>query len=307
MMRTGVHRCSLLVRLSAAAVLLTGFAGCNMVGGRAGNQLGSAYFKQGNYTAARHEFQRAVAQVPWNADYRHNFAAALQKQGDQAAAEQAYRAALQADPSHQPSYHGLANLLRQQGRTAEAQQLLEAWAATQPYQPAAHIEIAWLKRETGDRAGAEQSLRQALQIRPDHPTALAHLGQLYHDSGRYVHAAAMYQRSLHNKWNQPQVHSRLTALRPIVAPQMRAQLARRPMTARQWTMVAAPAPTQFVAVPWPNGTYRYAARPYYAGHAMTPQPQPVILTAPVGTSSTYNADPAHAPAIGTVTPVVVPH
>jgi hypothetical protein len=64
----------------------------------------------------------------------------------------------------------------------------------------------------GNRAAAEQNLRQALQIKPNHPTALAHLGQLYHETGQPEMAANMYQQSLVTRWNQPQVHSRLSTI-----------------------------------------------------------------------------------------------
>ena len=186
--------------------------GCNAANGWAMNRSGMKQYKRGNYAQARHQFARAIADDPYNPDYRHNLAMALQKQGDATSAERILRHNLTVDAMHQPTYHALAQILTSEGRTGEAQDLIAGWAETQPYVPEANLELAWLQRETGNVAGAEQSLRNALKADPTHPTALAHLGQLYHESGRPDQAAAYYQRSLAAKWDQPEVQSRLATL-----------------------------------------------------------------------------------------------
>ena len=186
--------------------------GCNGTSGWAMNRSGMKNYKRGNYAQARHQFSRAIANNPCNADYRYNLAMAVQKQGDAASAEKILRHNLTINAMHQPTYHSLAQVLTSQGRAAEAQDLIAGWAETQPYVPEANIELAWVQRETGNVAGAEQSLRNALKANPTHPTALAHLGQLYHESGRGDEATAYYQRSLAAKWDQPEVQSRLATL-----------------------------------------------------------------------------------------------
>ena len=186
--------------------------GCNGTSGWAMNRSGMKQYQRGNYAQARHQFARAIADNPRNADYRYNLAMAVQKQGDAASAEKILRHNLTINAMHQPTYHSLAQVLTTQGRTSEAQDLITGWAETQPYVPEAHVELAWIQRETGNVAGAEQSLRNALKASPTHPTALAHLGQLYHETGRADEATAYYQRSLAAKWDQPEVQSRLATL-----------------------------------------------------------------------------------------------
>lgn len=199
-------------RVSICLGLIVLSMGCRASNGWVMNNSGRGYYEKGNYTAARHEFTRAVADDPYHPDYRHNLAMAMQKQGDLPGAERVLRHNLSIDPMHQPTYHALAQSLMLQQRPGEAQALLAEWTETQPYAAESHVEMAWLQREMGNHAAAEQSLRQALQVEPNNPVALAHLGQVNHETGRSDQAAAYYQRSLTSRWNQPEVQSRLATV-----------------------------------------------------------------------------------------------
>jgi tetratricopeptide (TPR) repeat protein len=145
-------------------------------------------------------------------------------------------------------------------------QLISAWAAAQPRHPGAQIELAWIERKNSDSVASEQALYRALALDPGNPIATAQLGQLYQQTGQTERAGAMYQRSLRGNWMQPDVQSRLAAL-------------------RESSGFGGPAPTVIAANP---GSFPIAAYPSTTVPpiAMAPAAWPTV-------TSQRNDDPAH--------------
>lgn len=316
-MRAVTYRIFLCLACVIWICIASTLCGCNQTTGFMNNRAGMSSYQQGDYTAARRAFERALADNPQSAHYAFNVAAATRKQGDVLAAERIYKHALTLDPGHQPAYHGLASMLRDQGREGEAQELLTTWNATQPYRAESHVELAWLQQEQGDLAGAEGSLRRALQVNPRHPAALSHLGHIYQRTGRGREASGMYQRSLVMNPYQPEVRSQLAQTQqpnfPSPALQMATTMPQRdptlqaaapaiqqtaymPMAPQYPGSMAQPYPAwpvqQSVMAPPPMGLAPSAAAPVYYGAEPTLAPRTVQAGQAIPVP---NADPAHIP------------
>lgn len=270
--------------LFALPVICPMMVGCNQSSAFVMNESGKALYAQGQYTAARREFERALIDSPDNPDYAFNVASAMSKQGDLIGAERMYRHALNLDPRHQPAHHGLANMLVDQGRIAEADSHLQEWADTQPYLAESHLENAWFRRQQGDMAGAEQYLRRALQVDPKHPVAMAQLGDLYEINGRPDEARALYQRSLAGNPYQEEVKARMAGMmqqRSMMAgPQLAgyndAMMSGMPIQQAAHQVPAYGQPMQAGAMPMPGGGMPMQAGATMAmpGSPMPMQPAP---------------------------------
>lgn len=301
---------SLLLSLLVISPALTG---CNQSSGFVMNESGKTLYAQGQYTAARREFERALIDRPDSPDYAFNVASAMRKQGDLIGAERMYRHAMTLDPRHQPAHHGLADMFVDQGRVAEADTHLQEWADTQPYLAESHVENAWFLRQQGDTVGAEQSLRRALQVDPKNPVAMAQLGDLYEVSGHPDEARAMYQRSLAGNPYQSEVKARMAGTMQrhsampgsqMAGPQMAAypphqQMPTMPIQQASYQvphgygqptyrtqMPAQPAPFQgFASTPQPAATQYAPQSPY--GSGFTPPPSQMMSSPPPAHHSQY--------------------
>jgi tetratricopeptide (TPR) repeat protein len=194
--------------------------GCADFSAQGRNAEGVRLFSQGRYHEALRQFQESTYTDPISADGYYNLAATYHRLGlvenrpsDLDQAENYYNQCLDRDPNHADCYRGLAVLLAEQGRNQEAFRLLEGWADRNPAAADAKIELARLFQEYGDRAAAKDHLIEALQADPDNPRALAALGKVREDMGESGQALVDYQRSLWYDRFQPQVASRIAALR----------------------------------------------------------------------------------------------
>ncbi|OAI53181.1 hypothetical protein AYO47_05410 [Planctomyces sp. SCGC AG-212-M04] len=251
--------------------------GCNSVNGYVMNESGKAYYRRGDYTAARHEFERALMDSPENPNYAYNVAAAMQQQGDVMAAEKMYQHALVIDPGHEQSYEGLAHLLNNNDRSEEAEQLLTSWSESQPYDENASVALGRMHENLGNTSAADMAYDRALAANPNGS------GHHYRRAGRRREELA-YQRGLmQNPYN--------AGLRND--PQMMADQSPALMMAQQMplydpTMQPGPMPFQSYgmapSVPTP---------PYIGAANLAQQPMPTIYQGAYGPAAGGMAPPSY--------------
>jgi tetratricopeptide (TPR) repeat protein len=218
--RNRFGRCHLAAGWGLLALVLTASSGCSEFLAQGRNAQGVRLYQQAQYQDALREFQEAIYKDPKNPDGYYNIAATYHRMGsaqhskaDWDQAEHFYNLCLDQNDNHVDCYRGLAVLLAEQGRNDEAFNLIERWAASKPTTADAKVELARLYEEFGDRQKSKENLIEALAIQPDHARALAALGKIREDAGETSQALANYQRSLNSDNNQPQLASRVTALR----------------------------------------------------------------------------------------------
>jgi tetratricopeptide (TPR) repeat protein len=212
---------SALALLALASVSL---CGCS-VAAHGQNAQGVSLYQQGRYQEAVQSFERAIANDPHNADGYYNLAATYHKMGlvsrnenELKQAEEQYNLCLDKDDNHRDCYRGLAVLLSGEGRSDEAFRLLDGWSHKYPSQATPKIELARLSEETGNYEMAKNHLLDALQSDPHDARALAALARLRERSGNPGQALAVYQRSLWNNPNQPEVAARISSLQTALNP-----------------------------------------------------------------------------------------
>jgi tetratricopeptide (TPR) repeat protein len=124
-----------------------------------------------------------------------------------------YNECLTVAPDHPECRHAIIVLLVSEGRREEAVKLAECWLTARPDLATAYAVDGWLWHQFGDLPRAQGRLQQALEHDSRDTHALNELALVYEDMHRPDRAAALYERSLDYRPNQPDVKARLASLR----------------------------------------------------------------------------------------------
>jgi Flp pilus assembly protein TadD len=133
--------------------------------------------------------------------------------GNVGKAERFYNECLQRDPDNVTCHHALAMLLVRTGRGNDAVRSVDAWLTRSPNLAAAHAEDAWLWHQAGDMPRTQSRLQEALLLDPRDWRALSELASVYEEQQRPDRALALYEQSLEENPNQPDIARRLADLR----------------------------------------------------------------------------------------------
>lgn len=207
-------------------LLLSGTTGCT-TGGKSLNAQSVALYRLGDLDSAQRVLTQAAAADAENPHVYYNLARVHHERGfrnkdinELKLAENNYNLCLNRDDNHVECYRALGVLLRDweqvdpnDKRSEQAFTLMERWAMRSPTLADPRVEWARLYEEFNNREAAKQKLLEALSIDPNHPRALAALGRIRELDGDTNQALAVYQRSLWNDANQPEVAARVAQLR----------------------------------------------------------------------------------------------
>jgi hypothetical protein len=95
--------------------------------GKAHNNLGFIYFKEGKYNRAKEEFERAVESEPDLAIAYHNLGNVYVRKGEYNRAIEEYKKAIELNPDSTKPHYGLGVVYREKGELAEA---IKEWKRT---------------------------------------------------------------------------------------------------------------------------------------------------------------------------------
>jgi type IV pilus assembly protein PilF len=221
-MRASVKRCVLFVLLAAAVV------GCATGGTKTGDsrdltqkqqasqinaQLGTDYFRQGNWEEAKLKLERALDQDPRNVQAQMVGGMLYMQLGERDKAETHLRKAVSLDDKNPDTHNTLAAFLCRYGKFEEGEKHALIAAAEPLYKSpeSALYNAGNCARGHGDLPRAEAHFRKAIELQPRFAPALFELADLEFRSGEFLIARAFLER--HNQVAQPSPASLLLAVR----------------------------------------------------------------------------------------------
>src|SRR5262249_53393170 len=205
-MRSGVW-------LIAAVLAANGCAQDSSQRIQAYSEDGMSQYRQGHFLDARESFEAALALKAGDAALLYNIGQCHEHEGNSALAEKYYQQCLERDPNHVACHHALTTLLVRTQRMPEAVKHVEGWLTSAPKSAAAHAEAGWLWHEQGALPRAQARLEEALLQNAREWRALTELGLVYEGLQRPDRALVLYEQSLVENPNQPEIKTRMIRLR----------------------------------------------------------------------------------------------
>ncbi|HUO84696.1 MAG TPA: tetratricopeptide repeat protein [Thermoanaerobaculia bacterium] len=157
--------------------------------------LGELRFQTGEYQAAVHEYQRALAQQPSNAEAVLSLAETFKAMGQPQEAERSYRRAIDMRPRYWAGYNKLGAFYMTLGRYPEATEMFQRVTQLSPDNARGYYNLGALHYLMGDYEEAIASLRRSIAIHPT-SSALSNLGTCSFFLGRYPEAEQAYERAI---------------------------------------------------------------------------------------------------------------
>ena len=158
--------------------------------------LGVGYLKNGEYTRAKDNLNRALELDPRSAPAHTALALIFNFEREFNQAEKQYRLALRSDPKFTRARNNYGAFLYTQGHTRKAIEQLEIAAKDQFYdeRPTVFENLGICYLQLGERQKAEDAFVKSISLNPKQPRALLELAEIRYDQQQYMSSRSLYRR-----------------------------------------------------------------------------------------------------------------
>jgi tetratricopeptide (TPR) repeat protein len=184
------------------------------------NNLGNAFARSGQFTAAIASYRRALELRPQLVEARNNLAQAYDGLGSEMAsmgltdeAVANFRHAIDVDPEFFEAHCNLGNALRSAGQIDAAVESYDRALRIMPRFAEAHCNRAIALRLQGQALQAEAACRRALEIRPRFASVFVVLGELSADEGDFAEAERFFKQAISIEPEIPEAWAGIAGLR----------------------------------------------------------------------------------------------
>lgn len=178
------------------------------------NQMGTEYYRAGDYSRARAAFEEAIAINPEVGEYYFNRGACEQSLGHYDMAIHNYEMAVRLSPRIVQAFQNEAQCYLDQQDPEKAQKVLLAGTLANPYTAEAFINVANFCLSQNDPAGANLWFAKAVAADPDNPRGHREYGLFLARTGDRQKAVEEFRKSLNLAPAQPDVSATLSELAP---------------------------------------------------------------------------------------------
>jgi len=160
---------------------------------------GTKLLEKGDYAAAAHQYEQAVAISPDQEDLHYNLAIALAKQGKTEEAKKHYEAALQIFPEYAEAQNNLGNLLMNENKLEEAIERFREAISNLPENATFHNSLGTAFGRQGKVAEAMPEFEEAVKLAPTYVEARVNLANTFLATGRLDEAISQLNEALRLK------------------------------------------------------------------------------------------------------------
>lgn len=172
-------------------------------------QLGDTYVRQGNWTLALLQYDRALKAAPRHARVRHKKYLLFLANGLHADAVAGFRALAREEPHDPHAWEGLGRSLLQTGQEAQAEEALRRAVQENARLWRAHALLGVLYDLRQEHGRAVAAYRTALELKPDRLDVRNNLGHAHYLLGDYRKAIEEFTFAKKQGYSEATVHNNL--------------------------------------------------------------------------------------------------